>query len=89
MTLVIWIVAGGLLGWASYRFWGFNAGRGVLVSIVIGAAGGLVGGDWVAPVFLSPAAIPGNFDSPALLFAVTFAVTFLFAGSRIHDRWGV
>lgn len=89
MNIFIWIVAGGMLGWAGYRFWGFNEERSPVVSIVIGAAGGVVGGHLIAPVFLSAAAVPANFNSPALFFATAIAATFLFVGSIIHQRWGI
>ena len=89
MNIFIWIMAGGILGWAGFKFRHFNEERGPIVSIVIGAAGGLFGGHMIAPVFLSAAAIPGNFNSPALFFAAAIAASCLFVGSMVHDRWGV
>lgn len=89
MNIVIWILAGGLLGFAGFKFWHFNEERGPIVSIVIGAAGGLFGGHVIAPVFLSASLLPGSFSSSALFFAAALAATFLFVGSMIHDRWGV
>ncbi len=89
MNIFVWIVAGGLLGWAGYKFWGFNEQRAPLVSIVIGALGGFFGGHVIAPVFLSVAAIPEKFNSPALFFAAAIAASFLFVGSMLHDRWGL
>lgn len=89
MNIVIWIVAGGMLGWAGYRFWGLNEKRAPAASIVIGAVGGIVGGQVIAPVFLSAASISGNFNSTELFFAVAIAASFLFVGSMIHNRWGL
>jgi hypothetical protein len=89
MNIFIWIVAGGMLGWAGYRFWGFNEARNPVVSVVIGAAGGVVGGHVIAPIFLSSPEIPATFNSPALLFAAAIAASFLFVGSIVHRRWGV
>jgi uncharacterized membrane protein YeaQ/YmgE (transglycosylase-associated protein family) len=89
MNIFLWLLAGGILGWAGYKFWGFNEERGLIVSIVIGAAGGLLGGHVIAPVFLSAAAIPANFNSPALFFAAAFAAAFLFVGNTVHKMWGV
>ena len=89
MNIFIWILAGGILGWTGYKFWGFNEERGPLIAVVIGAVGGLFGGHVIAPVFLSAAEIPANFNSPALFFAAAIAASFLFVGSMVHDRWGV
>lgn len=55
MNIFMWILAGGVLGWAGFVFWHFKEERGPVVSIIIGAV----------------------------------AATFLFPGSRVHDRWGV
>lgn len=89
MNIATWIAVGGLLGWLGFRFWSFNAERGAIAAIVIGAAGGLFGGHVIAPAFLSTAAIPANFNSPALLFAAALAAIFLVVGSLVHARWGV
>jgi len=89
MNVFLWIVVGGMLGWVGYRFWGLNEHRGLVISIIIGAVGGLLGGHEIAPVFLSAAAIPGNFSTAALFFAAAIAATFLFVGNLVYDRWGV
>jgi len=89
MNIVIWMLAGGILGWVGFTFLNINEGRGMVVSILIGAAGGFFGGKIVAPMFTAAAAIPADFSSTALLFAAVVAAAALFAGSLIHDRWGV
>ena len=89
MNIAMWVLAGGILGWVGYKYLGVNGGRGVIVAIVIGAVGGFVGGNMIAPMFTSPAAVPADFSSSALFFAAMAAAAFLFAGNLIHDRWGV
>jgi uncharacterized membrane protein YeaQ/YmgE (transglycosylase-associated protein family) len=89
MNIAIWVLAGGILGWIGYQFLDLNGGRGLIVSIVIGAVGGFVGGNVIAPMFSAVAAVPANFSSSALLYAAAVAAGFLFAGNLIHDRWGV
>jgi hypothetical protein len=39
MNLMLWLVAGGFAGWVGFRFIGANAGRGLLMSMVIGVCG--------------------------------------------------
>ena len=50
MNIMMWILAGGILGWVGYSYMGFNEGRGMVVSSVIGAIGGVVGGKMIAPM---------------------------------------
>jgi uncharacterized membrane protein YeaQ/YmgE (transglycosylase-associated protein family) len=88
MNIVLWTLAGGILGWVGHAFLGYNEARGKMVAIAIGAAGGLFGGKIIAPMF-STAAVPGDFSVAAMFFAAAVAAGFLFAGNFIHDRWGV
>jgi uncharacterized membrane protein YeaQ/YmgE (transglycosylase-associated protein family) len=60
-----------------------------LVSVVIGATGGLVGGKLLAPMFGVSAAVPWDFSAAALLLAFIAAAGLLFIGDRIYARFGV
>jgi uncharacterized membrane protein YeaQ/YmgE (transglycosylase-associated protein family) len=44
MNTVMWILVGAMLGWLAFSALGFNEARGMLVSMIIGAAGGMLGG---------------------------------------------
>jgi uncharacterized membrane protein YeaQ/YmgE (transglycosylase-associated protein family) len=89
MNIAVWMLAGGILGWAGYSLWGFNEGRGVKVSVIIGALGGLFGGKVIAPIFITAGAVPGDFSMPALFFAAAVAAISLAVGNLVYDRWGV
>jgi uncharacterized membrane protein YeaQ/YmgE (transglycosylase-associated protein family) len=86
MNIVLWMLVGAVAGWAAYAYIGYNEARGMPVSILIGAFGGFIGGNIVAPMF---SAGPSPELLPALLFAAAAAVAFLYAGNLIHKRWGV
>lgn len=88
MNIVLWMLAGAALGWIGYSVLGLNEARGKMVSIVIGAFGGIVGGKMLAPVFTTIAPT-GEFSMPALLFAACVAAAFLAIGNLVHNRWGV
>ena len=88
MNIAVWMLSGAIVGWLGYSVLGFNEARGKMVSIVIGAIGGVVGGNLVAPLFTAVAA-PGDFGFPALLFAAAIAAVFLAIGNLVHNRWGV
>jgi len=89
MNIVMWILAGGALGWIGYSYFGYNEERGMNVSIIIGSAGGFLGGYLIAPMFSAAAAVPGDFSASALVFAAVVASASLFVGNLVHKRWGV
>jgi hypothetical protein len=61
----------------------------VVVSIFIGALGGLAGGKLIAPMFAAAEAIPSAFRLSDLLFAGAVAAVFLTVGNLVYKRWGV
>jgi uncharacterized membrane protein YeaQ/YmgE (transglycosylase-associated protein family) len=75
MNIVMWLVAGGLLGWISHSVLGLNEARGRILCIIIGAFGGAIGGKEVAPMFTS--AVAGEFSVSAMMFALAVAAAFL------------
>jgi uncharacterized membrane protein YeaQ/YmgE (transglycosylase-associated protein family) len=88
MNIAVWMLSGAIVGWLAYSVLGFNEARGKMVSIVIGAIGGVVGGNLVAPMFAAAAA-PGDFSFFALVVAAAIAAAFLAIGNLVHNRWGV
>jgi len=88
MNIAIWILGGAIVGWFGYSVLGFNEARGKMVSVVIGAIGGLVGGNLVAPMFTAAPA-PGDFNFLAMVFAAAVAAAFVAIGNLVHNRWGV
>lgn len=89
MNIVAWMLAGGILGWVGFKFVGFNEERGMVVAIIIGAVGGILGGEMIAPMFTSAAAAPEAFSLSALFFAAAVAAAFLAVGNLVGKRWGV
>jgi uncharacterized membrane protein YeaQ/YmgE (transglycosylase-associated protein family) len=89
MDIVVWMLTGSLLGWIGCAYLGFNQGRGVAVSAIIGGLGGFLGGKIVAPIFTEAAAVPGDFSMSALLCAAAVATALLALGNMVHERWGV
>ena len=89
MDIIAWMLAGGTLGWAGCSYLGFNEERGVMVSIIIGALGGLAGGKLIAPMFTAVETAPTAFSFSALLFAAAVAAVFLVLGNLVYKRWGV
>lgn len=76
----------------TYAYLDLNRERGLIVSIVIGAIGGVIGGKLIAPMFTSPAAAAaaqGEVSMATVIFAGVAAAAALAAGNVVHKRWGV
>ena len=82
-------MAGGALGWLSRRYFALNEHRGAVGAALIGAAGALIGGKAIAPLFLATAAPAGAIGAMPLLFAAAAAIACLVLGEMVQRRWGV
>jgi len=89
MNIATWILAGGIIGWIGFSFLKFNLKRGMVVSIVIGMAGGFVGGDLLAPMLSAAMATHGDFNPLSLFTAFASAAGCVIVGDMIYNRFGV
>jgi uncharacterized membrane protein YeaQ/YmgE (transglycosylase-associated protein family) len=89
MNIAMWILAGAGLGWAAFTLLGINEERGRIASIILGALGGIVGGQLVAPMMSSAPIVSGDFNIQALFIAAISASACLAIGNMIEQRFGV
>ena len=89
MNIVIWILAGGALGWAAFTVLRINEERGTVASVIIGAVGGVIGGQLLAPMMSSTPVVSGDFNIQALFIAAVSASACLIVGNMIERRFGV
>ena len=89
MNIALWILAGAALGWAAFTLLGINEERGTIASIIIGAFGGIIGGQVVAPMMSSAPIAAGAFNIQALVIAAVSATACLAIGNMIERRFGV
>lgn len=87
-NVLMWMVAGGLLGWAGMALFGYNKERGVLACIIIGALGAVMGGKMIAPMLGASAGQLGAFSMPMMLIALAAAAACLLIGNKVHERYG-
>ena len=89
MELVLWVAAGAALGWLAIAKLGLNEARGTIVSVVIGAIGGIIGGKLIAPMLGAVAAVPGELSMAGLLVVMASALALLALGNLVHNRFGI
>ena len=89
MNVVLWIVAGGLVGFTAFAALNLNLSRGLILSIAIGMVAALFGGHMLAPVFGASVGEAGDFSPFALLVAVASALGLLSITDMMSKRFGV
>jgi uncharacterized membrane protein YeaQ/YmgE (transglycosylase-associated protein family) len=89
MNTIVWIVAGGVLAWAAFKYFDMNRGRGLVIALVIGTMGAYVGGSVFAPVFGQSVGATGGLVPLALVIAAATAAAFVFIGDMVYERFGV
>ena len=88
-NIVLWILAGGVAGWVGYALLKFNRNWNVVISVLIGMAGGFLGGGLIAPMLgLAPAANPGDFNPFPLFVAFASALVCVIVSNMLHSRPG-
>ena len=75
MNTIIWLVVGGLVGWAASAI--MRSKEGILLNVLVGIIGATVGG-WVLSPLLGASTInQGNFSATGLLVSLLGAVILL------------
>jgi len=88
MNILLWLAAGTILAWIAYAHLGLNKGGSMALSIVIGAAGALLGGMVIAPQFSEFVPAAGLVSITDLLFAMTAAAVCLAVDGLLYRRGG-
>jgi uncharacterized membrane protein YeaQ/YmgE (transglycosylase-associated protein family) len=89
MNIAIWIMSGAVLGWFFFTVLNANAGRGMILSIVIGVIGGFFGGNVLAPLLGAIADKPNDFSLISLVLALVSAAACLVIGDQIAKRMDI
>ena len=91
INLIVWVIAGAIIGWVASLVMRTNAQQGTLLNIVVGIAGAFVAGYVLTPLLGIETINSGDFSLPALLVSLVgaillLAVVNLFRGSRLGLR---
>jgi len=89
MNIAMWVLAGGVIGWAGYTLLKVNEERGMVISIIIGMVGGFFGGNVLAPILGAVADAPNDFSLFSMTIAMASAAGCLAIGNLVSNRYGV
>lgn len=89
MNIAMWVLAGGVLGWIGYAALKVNEGRGMVVSIIIGAIGGFAGGNVLAPMLGAVVETPNDFSLFSMTIALASTAGCLALGDLVYKRFRV
>jgi len=88
MNLVLWLIAGAVIGWIASRIMGTNSQQGLFLDILVGIVGAVLAGWFLSPLFGISTINQSNFSLPALLVSLLGAIILL-AIVKLFRRRGV
>jgi uncharacterized membrane protein YeaQ/YmgE (transglycosylase-associated protein family) len=77
MTVILWIVVGGILGWLASIVMKTNDQMGLILNVVVGIVGAFLGGLLLAPLFGTGTINQGNFSVGSLIVSFLGAIILL------------
>lgn len=78
MTLVIWLVVGGIIGWLASLVMKTDAQQGMILNVVVGIVGAVLGGWLLSPLIGAGTLNQGDFSLLGLLVSFGGAIILLF-----------
>jgi uncharacterized membrane protein YeaQ/YmgE (transglycosylase-associated protein family) len=77
ISLIVWLIVGGLVGWVASLIMGTDAQQGPWLNIVVGVVGAFLAGLVLSPLVGIGTLNQGNFSLPALLVSLVGSVILL------------
>lgn len=77
LNFIVWLVVGGLIGWAASKIMDTDAQQGAVLNVVVGIVGALIGG-WLVSPWLGMATINQDaLNVPAIVVSLFGSVVLL------------
>ncbi len=77
MNIIIWLIAGAVVGWVASVIMKTSGQQGLVLDIVVGIVGAFIGGYFISPLVGAGTINQGDFSVPALLVSLVGAVILL------------
>ena len=84
MNIIIWLVVGGLIGWAASTL--MRRPEGIVLNVVVGIIGAAIGGWFLSPLVGVSTINQNNFSAPSLLVSLLGAVFLLVIVNLVQRR---
>jgi len=84
MNIIIWLVVGGLIGWAASTL--MRRPEGIVLNVVVGIIGAAIGGWFLSPLVGVSTINQNNFSAPSLLVSLLGAVILLVLVNLVQRR---
>ena len=88
MNIIIYLIAGAIVGYIASRIMRTNSQQGLILDIVVGIVGAVLAGWFLTPLFGISTINQSNFSLPALLVSLLGAIILL-AIVKLFTRRGV
>jgi uncharacterized membrane protein YeaQ/YmgE (transglycosylase-associated protein family) len=77
MNVLVWLVAGGVIGWLASMVMNTDNQQGLLLNVLVGIVGAVIAGWVISPLVGAGTINQGNFSLPALAVSFVGAVILL------------
>ena len=84
MNLIIWLIAGGIIGWVASLVMRTDAQQGMILNVVVGVVGALIGGWLLSPMVGAGTVNEGDLSLMGLLVSLGGAIILLFVVNLIR-----
>jgi uncharacterized membrane protein YeaQ/YmgE (transglycosylase-associated protein family) len=79
MNILIWLLVGGLIGWAASLFMGTNGRQGIFLNVIVGIVGAALGGWLFGGAFGTSTINQGNLSASGIMVSLVGAVLLIAA----------
>jgi len=86
MNIIIWLIAGAVIGYIASRIMGTNSQQGLLLDIVVGVVGAFLAGWFLTPLLGVGTINQNDFSLPALLVSLLGAIILLAIVKLVRRR---
>ena len=84
MNLIIWLIAGGIIGWVASLLMRTDEQQGMILNVVVGVVGALIGGWLLSPMVGAGTVNEGDLSLMGLLVSLGGAIILLFVVNLIR-----
>ena len=77
MNLIVWLIAGGVIGWIASLLMRTDGEQGVILNVLVGIVGAAIGGWLISPMVGIPSINQGTLSLGALAVSLLGAVVLL------------